>query len=170
MLPLSLPTFYSFLQGRIPGYLDEGQPFGVRPAVWLRREGCFHKGNRDHHLPLETWKFRQDDIDGAVKGVQHNGAKNECPGRRRGSAGRTGTGDRGTDPKALALAGPRMACGTIRIGSMRGPGCGGFGDRRRETSDHGRKSRDMCAGASGESRGAPGRPPRRVGIDRGRRG
>lgn len=77
-----------------------------------------------------------------------------------------------SDPKNLALAGPRLACGTIRIGSMRGPGCGGFVDRRRETSDHGRKSRDMCAGGEsrGESRGAPGRPPRQVGIDRGRRG
>lgn len=75
-----------------------------------------------------------------------------------------------TDPNSLALAGPRMACGTIRIGSMCGPGCGGFIDRRRETSDHGRKSRDMCAGAGGESRGPPGRPPRQMGIDRGRRG
>lgn len=77
MLSPSLPTFYFFLQGRIPGKFDERSPFRVRPAVWLRREGCFRKGKRDHHLPLETWEFRKDDIDGAVNGVKHNGAKKE---------------------------------------------------------------------------------------------
>lgn len=98
MLPPSLPTFYSFLQGRIPGYLDKLEPFRVRPAVWLRREGCFRIGKRDHHLPLETLDFGND-IDGAIEGVKHNAAKNEGPGRRQGSAGRTRISGRSVGPK-----------------------------------------------------------------------
>ena len=167
MLPPSLPTLYSLLQGRIPRYLDELAPLGVRPPVWLRGEGSFCKGKRDKHFPLEALDLGNN-IDKFDKGVYRNPANNEFPGRRLGLAKRKGDRDGMPYPTRLALVGPRPMCGTTLMVSVRGACCGGFVHRRRETSDSSWKSRDICAG--GEPHGAPERPPRQTEIDRDRRG